>query len=291
MEVDGMYENTPWERIALYAPWIGLAVLTLALLYFIIGRVRARGNDGEDNLYFAQASDAIARHLAALGAAMLSLGILFVKFWRAAHDTYPTGFGDAAIRLIVVALAIGVVLTLLWRRFLWVHATYAMLTAAAAAAAAVSAFSHTIIAEGQVTAMVLPLGYVMCAVLAAIVSGVAFQMGMRNLDLYDLLNLVVFLGGVWFMSQKLPVVQFHADSSLYPVTGSMFVVAAGRLARLGGLPRWAPYPIALAAIGLGYLLGYWYGVAIAAVGFSISGALDRLPLPSEESHLPRSTAA
>jgi hypothetical protein len=166
-----------------------------------------------------------------------------------------------------------------------------MLTAAAAAAAAVSAFSHTIIAEGQVTAMVLPLGYVMCAVLAAIVSGVAFQMGMRNLDLYDLLNLVVFLGGVWFMSQKLPVVQFHADSSLYPVTGSMFVVAAGRLARLGGLPRWAPYPIALAAIGLGYLLGYWYGVAIAAVGFSISGALDRLPLPSEESPLPRSTAA
>ena len=288
MEVDGMYENTPWERLALYAPWIGLAIILAAFVYFTIGRARGGQMAREGDPLFQELSDGIARNLAALGGALLSLGLLFVAYWRAAHDTYPTIFGGAAIRLIVVAFAIGGILTMMWRRFLTVNATYALVTAAAAAAAAVSAYSHTIIAEGQVTAMVLPVGYVVCAIVAALVSGIAFQYGMRNPDLYDVTSVGVFVLCAWFMSERLPVVQFAADSSLYPVTGGLFIVATGRIARVAPLPWWMRALIAAAAVTLGYLFGHWYGIALAAVGLSISGGLDLPRQPSEEFPLPHS---
>jgi hypothetical protein len=288
MEVDGMYENTPWEHLARYAPWIGIAILVAALLYFMLGRAKARGMDGDDGSLFQEATDSIARNLAALGGAALSLGILFVAFWRAAHDTYPTVFGGAAIRLMVVALGIGGILTMLWRRFVMAHATYALVTATAAAAAAVAAYSHTIIAEGQVTAMVLPVGYVVCAIVAALVAGVAYQVGVRNPDLYDVLSVGVFVVCAWFISDKLPVVQFAADSSLYPVTGGVFIVGVARIARVSALPWWMGVVIGAAAVVLGYLFGHWYGITLAAVGLSISGGLDRLRRPSEEFLLARS---
>ena len=291
-----MYENTPWERLALYAPWIGLAILVVAFLYFTIGRARASRVDPDGELDFQRATDGIARNLAALGGSLLSLGLLFVVYWRQAHDTYPTIFGGAALRLIVVAFAIGGILTMMWRRFLAVNATYALVTAAAAAAAAISAYSHTIIAEGQVTAMVLPVGYVLCAIVAALVSGIAYQYGARHPDLYDVISVGVFIVCAWIMSELLPVVQFPVvrfavDPTLYPQIGGLFIVSTGRIARVAPLPWWMRVIIGIAAITLGYLFAYWFGIAIAALGLSISGGWDLPHPPSEEYRPSRSTRA
>jgi hypothetical protein len=160
-----------------------------------------------------------------------------------------------------------------------------MLTASAATAAALSAFSHSIIAEGQVTAMVLPVGYIVNALGAALIASIKH----RDALLHEAIGVVAFLGLAYWASQVLPVVQFRDDSTVYPATGAFYIVALGRLSRVWLLPPWAMWGGGAATIAIGYLLAAWYGVAIAVVGLSISGALDPRRLTSAESLPPRLT--
>ena len=280
MEVDGMYENTPWEHLALWAPWIGLAAVVLAIVLYQIGK-RSEVNDPDGGL----AKLLVAERIIALGLSLATLGVLFTIMWRPAHDTYPYPFGRMAIKVAVGSVILAAIVALIRRASLGSAIVYGMLTASAASAAAIAAFSHTIIAEGQVTAMVLPVGYVVAALGAALIASVKH----RDAVFHEILGVLSFLALAFVASQLLPVVQFRDDSTTYPVTGGFYIVALGRLSRMWLLPPWAMWGGAAATIAIGYLIGSWYGIAIAALGLSISGALDPLRLPSAESPPPRLT--
>lgn len=278
-----MYENTPWEHLALWGPWLGIGALLLALVLYRIARRSEAGNP-----HGGLTKALIAERIGAIGLSLATLGVLFVIMWRPAHDTYPYAFGRAAIGVAVGSVIVAFLIGVLQRSLIGSAATYGMLTASAAAAAAISAFSHSIIAEGQVTAMVLPVGYVVCALGAAVIASVKS----RDALLHEMIGLLSFLVLAALASWLLPVVQFReggADSSTYPVYGGFYIVALGRIARLWLLPPWAMWGGAVATIAIGYLVASWYGIAIAAIGLSISGALDPRRLPNAESLPPRLT--
>ena len=282
MDVDGMYENTPWERLALWAPWLGIGVVVVAIVLHAVAR-RREVTDASGSA----AAQAVATIVGARGLALLMLGVLFVRRWRQAHDTYPHEFGRGAIGMAAAAMILALIVVLLRRSWRVPAVSYALLTAAAATAVAISAFSHSIIAEGQVTAMVLPVGYVVCAILADLIASVKY----RDAILYEGVALLTFLVLAFVTTQLLPVVQFREDSSVYPVTGAFYIVALGRAARLRVLPSWAAAALGGGAIAIGYLMASWYGIAIAVLGLSISGALDPRRLPSAESPPPHLTPA
>lgn len=274
MEVDGMYQNTPWENLALWAPWIGLGAIICAslLLAVLVLRERRTGSFAE---YYPLSQ--LSSSTMAIGASLVVIGILFTVMWRPAHDTYPHAFGAAALQLGIASGAIGLMVAMLLKSWKREGVTFGLLTASVLIAASLSAYSKSIIAEGQVTAMVLPIGLAVCALGANLVASFKFRDGV----LYEGISVAAFLVLAFFMSHKLPVVQFRADSSLYPVTGAFYIVALGRLARVWILPWWYSLGSGIAAIGIGFLLAHWYGVAIAAVGLSVSGAIDLRRSPAE----------
>ncbi|HXC25409.1 MAG TPA: hypothetical protein VNU46_05790 [Gemmatimonadaceae bacterium] len=278
-----MYENTPWEHLALWGPWLGIGAFLLALILYRVAK-RSEAGDPDGGL----TKSLVAERIGTLGLSLATLGVLFVIMWRPAHDTYPRAFGWAAIEVAVGSVVIALVVGFLRRSLLDSAITYGMLTASVAAAAAISAFSHSIIAEGQVTAMVLPVGYVVGALGAAVIASIKS----RDAIPHEILGFISFLVLAAVASWLLPVVQFReggADSSTYPVYGGFYIVALGRLSRLWLLPVWAMWGGAVATIAIGYLVASWYGIAIAAIGLSISGALDPRRLPSAESLPPRLT--
>lgn len=263
MEIDGMYENTPWERLSLVAPWVGLGALLVALILLFMVRGRTDIN--------AIGIRRIGWWLAPAGASLLKLGALFAIFWRPAHDTYPHAFGRMALLTGGGALIIGIVLALFklipWRAAI----LYGGATAASCAAAAISAFSHSIIAEGQVTAMVVPVGFVFALVLAIIISAVRYRDPIPRATILGITFLILAI----FIAYKLPVVQFRdggASSEIYPVTGSLYALLAGVFAgivsRVG--PTWWLAPAAILAAAAGYVTQVEFGVAIAALGLAIA---------------------
>ena len=280
MDVDGMYENTPWEHLALWAPWLGIAALALAIALYVIGK-RSEASDPRGGL----AKVLVGERIGALALSFMTLGVLFTIMWRPAHDTYPYALGRAAIGVAIGSVIVATIAELVWRSARSSITVYGMLTASVAAAAAIAAFSHSIIAEGQVTAMVLPVSYIACALGAAIIASVKH----RDAVFHEILGVVAFLALAFAASQLLPVVQFRDDSTYYPVTGGFYIVALGRLTRMSLLPLWAKSSGAAATIAIGYLLASWYGIAIAVIGLSISGSLDPLRLPNAESPPPRLT--
>lgn len=277
-----MYENTAWEQIALWAPWLGIGALLVAIILYQLAKHRTTA-DPKIQL----SAQLITGTLAALGLSLATIGVLFSVMWRPAHATYPHAFGRAAVGTAIGAALAALLIGLLWRSWLAQALAYGMLTSSVAAAAAIAAFSHSIIAEGQVTAMVLPVGYILCAIGAIIVASVMY----RNAMLHEALCVFAFIVLAWVATRLLPVVQFRDDStgSVYPVTGAFYIVALGRIARVWVLPAWMRGGLAISTIAIGYLLASWYGIAIAVVGFSISGALDPRRLPSAESPLQRLT--
>lgn len=277
-----MYQNTPWENLALWAPWLGVAAIVgaIALLVALIARERSHGAFAS---YYPLSQ--VAASALALGASLIVLGTLFTILWRPAHDTYPHPFGAAAIKVAIGSAVVALIIGLVKRNWRWEALTFGALTASVAAAAAISAYSHSIIAEGQVTAMVLPVSFVVCALLANIIASVKYQ----DAVMYEGISVAAFLVLAFIAANKLPVVQFRADSSLYPVTGAFYIVMLGRLARTWAIPTWFSIGAGIAAIGIGYMFAHWYGLAIAAVGLSISGALDLRRLPSEGFRPQRST--
>jgi hypothetical protein len=303
MEVDGMYENTPWERLALWAPWIGIAVVLAAIILAVIvamrlKRMRAAADVSVPTALSRAASRAhqsalagtpnlmlVAGMLTALGLSLATLGGLFTIMWRPAHDTYPTKFGTAAIWVAGASIVVALLVSVTKRSWRWNAFTFGLLTASAAAAAAISAYSHSIIAEGQVTAMVLPIGYVVSAILATAIASFKYD----DAVMHEAISVLVFIVFAFVATQKLPVVQFRADSSLYPVTGALYIVLLGRLARIWMFPAAAQFLGAIVAIAIGYLLAQWYGIAIAFVGLSISGALDPRRLTTVGSSLPHAS--
>jgi hypothetical protein len=277
MEVDGMYENTPWERLSLYAPWIGgIALIVAIAVYFMAKRREDEDPDG------AEGGMHVARLVGAYAAVFMTLGILFTIMWRPAHDVYPHAFGRAALGVGAGALVLAGIVALARRSLMHAAIIYGTLTASVCVAAAISAFSHTIIAEGQVTAMVLPVGYAAVALIAATLAAPFY----RNPLHYEAAIVVLFAALAFGASELLPVVQFRKDDSVYPVIGGFYIVVLGRLARVHAFPPVAALIVAVTAIAIGYFIQYWYGIAIAAVGLSISGGWGLLHQPSEE-YLPR----
>jgi hypothetical protein len=276
MEVDGMYENTPWEHIARWAPWLGLGVLLLAIVMYQLAKRRETAAPDT-----GLAVELIAGMLGALGLSLATIGVLFCTMWRAAHATYPHHFGRTAVGLAIGVVVVALLVGLLWRVWRTETAIYGMLTASVAITAAIAAFSHSIIAEGQVTAMALPVGYIVCAIGATAVASLMY----RDAILYEAACVLTFIALAFVATRLLPVVQFRDDTSgnTYPVTGAFYIVALGRIARMWVIPPAVKWGMLIATIAIGYLLASWYGIAIAAVGLSISGALDPRRLPSAES--------
>jgi len=276
-----MYENTPWEHLSLWAPWLGAAAIVLALLLVFIARRREL--DDPDNAFALAHAGWL---LGTYALSVITIGILFTIMWRPAHDTYPHAFGRAAVGVSIGAMLVSGALALIYRPIAHFAFIYGSLTAAVCAAAALSAFSTSIIAEGQVTAMVLPVGYAVAALFAAAIA-IPFY---RHEQRYEAALVIAFVVLAYFASDKLPVVQFRDDGSMFaPVTGGVFIVVLGRLARARALPMLGIAIVSAAALATGYLLQWWYGVALAAVGLSISGGWGLLHQPSEEYPLPHST--
>lgn len=274
MEVDGMYQNTPWENLALWAPWIGAGAIICAIVMLIILRQRSARSDFFSEYYpLSQISSATL----AIGMCLLVVGILFTILWRPAHDAYPHAFGATSFTIAIITGTIGAVVGMIVKRWKWEAFLFGGLTASVCGAAAISAYSKSIIAEGQVTAMVLPIGFAVAALLSNLIASIKYRDGV----LYEAISTGVFLALALFFAHKLPVVQFREDSSLYPVTGAFYIVALGRLSRVWLLPWWYSIGAGLAAIGIGYMLAHWYGLAIAAVGISVAGAIDLRRLPGE----------
>ena len=263
MEVDGMYENTPWERMVLVAPYVGAGALLVALvLYFILRR-----RDDDDAL----GARVIAEWLGATGASLATLGVLFTIGWRAAHDTYPYPFGRAALWTGGVALILAGIVTVVrvipWR----VAFLYGIATAATCAAIAIAAFSHSIIAEGQVTAMVVPVSFVFAAVLAVTLAAVRY----RDTEYATVILGIAFTALSIFAAWKLPIVQFRdngASTEYYPNIGSLYAVLAGVLAGLARAigPAWWLVPGVVVAGAVGYIMQMWFGVAIAVLGVGLA---------------------
>src|SRR5258708_2504333 len=110
MDIDGMYENTPWERLALWAPWLGLGVVLAAIVLYRV----AKGREAADSSG-GGALRMIALMAGARGVALLTLGGLFVTQWRQAHDTYPRAFGRGAIGVAIGSVVLVLLVTLLRR--------------------------------------------------------------------------------------------------------------------------------------------------------------------------------
>jgi len=170
-----------------------------------------------------------------------------------------------------VASAIAALRLLPWRAAV----LYGVSTAAACGAAAVSAFSHSIIAEGQVTAMVVPVAFVCAAVGAGIVSAIWYRDVVSRLIALGMSFAILAFAGAW----KLPVVQFRdggASTDIYPVTGSALALFAGVIAglapRIG--PTWWIIPGLALAGAAGYVVQMWFGMAIAAVGVGLALGVD-----------------
>jgi hypothetical protein len=266
----------------LYAPWIGGVALIIAILVYFLARRRE-----DEDWDGAIGGMHVARVGGAYAASFTTLGVLFTIMWRPMHDVYPHAFGRTALWVGGGALVLGGIVALTQASLRHAAIIYATLTASVCVAAAISAFSHSIIAEGQVTAMVLPLGYVAAALIAATLAAPFY----RNALYYEAALVVLFAIFAYVASDKLPVVQFREDSSVYPVTGGFFIVVLGRLARVHAFPPVAALIVAATAIAIGYFTQWWYGIAIAAVGLSISAGWGLLHPPSEEYHLPHSTRA
>jgi hypothetical protein len=136
--------------------------------------------------------------------------------------------------------------------------------------AGVAAFSHSIIAEGQVTAMVLPLALCIGAAVALVIGAFVAAIVSRT-DPWNTMNaigLFAFLLLAYAASRLLPVVQFRADGSLFPVTGAFWIVTAGVIAanlRVMAIAAWVGAAIACC---IGYWLASWYGVTLALLGIS-----------------------
>ena len=273
-----LYENTPWERLGPIAPWVGLAGLVMGML---LRRGIGRG---------AGASGAADRFGPApvLSAALITVGLPFALLWSRAHDTYPHAFGRV---IVVVGAALGVQAVIVGaahrrdRRGRWALA-YGLLTTTTCAAVAVAAFSRRIIAEGQVTAMVVAIGFLIAGVIASLVDATILAAGQRNDVVRRACSLLTLAGLSTLVAWELPIVQFFDRTrvdAIHPIHGSLFAFLAGFVA--GSFARvmsrrWGASAVAVAFVTAalaGYLLQSWFGAAMAALGISVALVLSATP--------------
>jgi len=218
----------------------------------------------------------------ALTAALVTVGLVFALQWERVHDSYPAAFGWVVAVVGIAAGLLAVVLGLARRhdaRQRWL-VSYGTLTATTCAAVAVAALSHTIIGEGQVSAMLVAPGLLCCALAASAVDVAlarASDVVRRACSFGTLIICVAFL------SWRLPVVQFSdpaRSDALYAVHGSAYAFLAGVAAYVfASRMRQRPSKgVVLALMALaGYPLQGWFGVVIVTVGISVAVAL-RAPL-------------
>jgi hypothetical protein len=268
--VPALYENAPWERLGPAAIWIGLAGLALS-----VAMRRAVARSGERSFGVEHVAP-----LRTLSGALITVGLPFAVLWQRAHDTYPQVFGRvvAVVGIVfgVQALAIGAAL---YRDPRWRWAlSYGLLTAATAAAVAVAAFSHTIIAEGQVTAMVAAIGFLLSGVAASLVAGVLAGR-LENAPVRRACTGATLVGLAALVTWQLPVVQFVEGAqtgTVRPIYGSVYAFLAGAAA--GALVNERRHRVSasviivanVTAVLVGYRLQSWFGLAVAALGIGVA---------------------
>src|SRR5690606_5252447 len=101
--------NTPWENLALWAPWLGTLTILGAIALFIALKGRER-KIGYFPAYYPLSQ--LGSSLLALGLSLTTLGVLFTIMWRPAHDTYPRAFGAAAIKVAIGAAVVAILFAL-----------------------------------------------------------------------------------------------------------------------------------------------------------------------------------
>jgi hypothetical protein len=270
MTLPALYENTPWERLGPAAVWLGLAGLVMSV---VLQRAVVRG--GESPPAVGQVAP-----LRALSAALATVGLPFALLWQRAHDTYPHAFGRvvAVVGIVfgVQALTIGAALHRdpRWRWAL----SYGLLTATTAAAVTLAAFSRAIIAEGQVTAMVVAIGFLISGVAASLVQAIV-QVGYGRETVRRVCTLATLVGLAALLAWQLPVVQFIDRArmdAIHPIHGCFYAFLVGLAA--GALVNrrnhgWGASEIVVACVTAalaGYLLQSWFGVAVTTIGISVA---------------------
>lgn len=274
MTEPALYENTPWERLGPTAVGLGIAGLAVSAA---LRRAVARDADG------SQAVEDLAP-LRALSAALVTVGLPFALLWERAHETYPHAFGRVVA---LVGVALGVQALGLGaaryhdRRWRWA-VSYGLLTATTCAAVALAAFSRTIIAEGQVTAMVVAIGFLLSGVVASLVETTIPARGDGNEVLRRACTLATLVGLATLLAWQLPVVQFLDRTRLdtiHPIHGSLYAFLAGLTAGMIAKEmryRWGAMVVVISfasAAVAGYLLQAWFGLAVTTIGVSVALAL------------------
>ncbi len=219
--------------------------------------------------------------LKALSATLATVGLPFVLLSQRAHEVHPYAFGRLFVWLAVIAVVLALIVGVVrdrhprWR---WLP-SYGMLTASTCLAVALAAFSHTIIAEGQVTAMVVPVAFLGASFVATIVSTTMLVAGYGSRSVRRACMATTLVGLSILLASQLPVVQFldgGRGNAIYPIHGALYAFLAGLLAeRLAEVvrPTWglAPGVAILAAAGIaGYMLQAWFGSAIGFLGANVA---------------------
>jgi hypothetical protein len=275
MTLSALYENTPWERLGPIAVWMGLVGLAVS-----VAPRRDVARDRGGSLAVAHLAS-----LRALSAALVTVGLPFAVLWQRAHETYPHAFGTVVALVGVVFGVQGVAIGAARRRdprWRWAL-SYGFLTATTAAAVALAALSRTIIAEGQVTAMVVALGFLLAGVAASLVETAMLAEGLRSELARHACTIGTLVGLAVLLAWQLPVVQFVEQAridAIHPVHGSLYAFLAGLVA--GVLTRemhhrWGAGAAVVAFVTAalsGYLLQSWFGVAVATIGISVALTLS-----------------
>lgn len=261
--------------------------LTAAELGLVVGDRNdrnSRSNTGAEPL--APWSGGHASHpLIVLGIALATLSAPFAAFWQEAHAPIPDQFRNVVLVVMtcaVVAASVGWLLRLISGRQ---AIAYSAIVVSGAVAVAIAASSRAIIAEGQVTAMVLPVA--LCGAITAGLGVTSLGYQIRGVVPYAAwLGALVCLAAFGILGYELPVVQFRAGGqsiAIYSVYGGATSFGVALLtglvvARLFGFTirnmGWLSLVIVSA---VAYLLQAWFGVANAALGVAVSYAIAGLP--------------
>lgn len=220
----------------------------------------------------------------ALAAALGTVGLPFGILWPQAHAAYPHAFGRV---MALVGIAVGVQAMIVGTarrndpRWRWVRAS-GLPTAATCAAVAIAALSRHIIAEGQVTAMLAAVGYLLAGVVASLVETATFAAGVRSAVLRRAAAVAALIGIAAALTWRFPVVQFfdrlQADA-MHPVHGGLYAYLAGIVSGLFATTirdRWGVPAVTVAllfAIIVGYLAQSWFGAAVTMTGLGVALAL------------------
>lgn len=277
MERNGMYENTPWERIAEYGLWVGLGTLVFALIVWFLLKRFSSPRSAEN--FFGSGIPAAK--------AAVVLGAVFNIWWVEAHANYPYPFGRIMLGIACGIALVALIIGFIKRSWLPAASRYAALLVPVAAAIYMSATSTSIIAEGQVTAMVLPYVWVIALVLVCALAPLIKNAAMRLTQDYETVAYIATMALlgilVYFINDKLPVVQFHQhpDDRVYPVMGPSYAAFAGAFAtaffaknRAGLAAKIMGVALIVAAIFIAFTFQHIYGIAIAAAGAALWWTAD-----------------